>query len=975
MVLSFMRSLFVSSESEQHTHVPSQLISLPNGRLDIVRLTHNNKITRECIYLAADVIIRPTSIPFNYQLVASRILAEDEELPDNEHDFEKIFLIDQTIEFSSYPSTDEVDHDGTPSTTFGWTDKSSEKSTDRYEFVIDPNDPLCSDEQVDRFTEILYRCMWERIHSKDSAEAPEEDLEALKIVDRPVSSKSSEPSEASEPPLFRPRVSDSEEESDAEQRTLSGSEFSEQPDPESTHDAESDFDSQEDSSDDEIADQLRAVSLKNPETPHSHRSATLDSPQMVQPSSGRKSAVTPSLNYKGKDRADHLTTEDRSSAASPYSCSTSAPSTSTKPARSPAGVREMESVIAPTSQSTIGSYPSSSSIGNDVIQESPARIQPEAILHDAAHQPTEGDMICTWEDTCDLYLFDQGGAFNFVLRERGVQASLWTPGPHTANKDACWLTVLGPIRESEEPATWVSTNLDKEQSLSFAQGAITFIYTSEPTDGSEKQRYTWCLRFPNDEASRDKYTLAQEAFAAALFDRENGLGSWARTAAESRAWNRQGCGMIVEGDEDVEMAYEEEEEVVDEESDDPSDDVDEDSEDENSEAQKFRGRKNKYSLHYSNGPKNSGLAIGNKEDCSFVLRGNIIGVFKNEANGNKKLQFIGSTSELRTPDGKRLLAPTEMMLHKQDSTMVLHDPLNPTSLYNLDLATGQVVEEWKISDTAAVTNFIPKTKFAQMDPESTFIGTSHNSFYTIDPRLSGFKQVADQTKIYGTAVDFSCAATTEGGHLAVGSNKGDIRLYDSRLGKIAKTHFSHIKDPIRGIDISKDGSYLIATCPTYLVFLKVTYDDDGKASKSFMGFEKSIPVAKREIGLRVELKPEHRAFIISQNVPISFAKATFNSGPDSVEKTVVTSIGPFIIAFNLRKLKMDQIEYTMKTYDEEVVAGQFRWNNDRDIVVTMGSDVFMERRSKLAKPDRYSLLPSRSSGAHYGDVVQEWSGR
>lgn len=214
-----------------------------------------------------------------------------------------------------------------------------------------------------------------------------------------------------------------------------------------------------------------------------------------------------------------------------------------------------------------------------------------------------------------------------------------------------------------------------------------------------------------------------------------------------------------------------------------------------------------------------------------------------------------------------------LQLHQQDSTIVIKDPLNPNALYNLDLETGKIVEEWKISDSLDITNFIPKTKFAQMNPEATFLGTSHNSLFAVDPRLSGAKMVADQIKTYASKTDFSCAVTTEAGYVAVGSNKGEIRLYD-QVGKNAKTMLPGIRDPIIGIDTSKDGKYAIATCSTYLTFVDLQIRGESK-SKGFTGYERSFPMKEKPDGFRVELKPEHRAFIASQNVPIRFTEARF----------------------------------------------------------------------------------------------------
>lgn len=150
--------------------------------------------------------------------------------------------------------------------------------------------------------------------------------------------------------------------------------------------------------------------------------------------------------------------------------------------------------------------------------------------------------------------------------------------------------------------------------------------------------------------------------------------------------------------------------------------------------------------------------------------------------------------------------------------MILSDPMNPNSLYKLDLTTGKVAEEWKVSDNLSVNNFIPDSKYAQTTQQQTFIGTSHNGIFRIDPRLAGNKLVDSEYKQYASKNDFSAAATTESGRLAVTSNKGEIRLFDS-IGKNAKTALPAIGQPIIGVDVSADGRYVVATCKTYLLFI------------------------------------------------------------------------------------------------------------------------------------------------------------
>jgi hypothetical protein len=64
----------------------------------------------------------------------------------------------------------------------------------------------------------------------------------------------------------------------------------------------------------------------------------------------------------------------------------------------------------------------------------------------------------------------------------------------------------------------------------------------------------------------------------------------------------------------------------------------------------------------------------------------------------------------------------QMMLHNQDSDMLLLDPTNKNSVFRMDLEYGKVVDEWKVSDSVNVDNIIPDTKYAQMNPQQTLIG-------------------------------------------------------------------------------------------------------------------------------------------------------------------------------------------------------------------------------------------------------------
>lgn len=88
--------------------------------------------------------------------------------------------------------------------------------------------------------------------------------------------------------------------------------------------------------------------------------------------------------------------------------------------------------------------------------------------------------------------------------------------------------------------------------------------------------------------------------------------------------------------------------------------------------------------------KNSLLTVGFKDHRSYVVRGDRLGVFK---YGDDDLEFATSINNISTPSGD-LFSPQKVMLHDQDSSMIMMNAKDPNSLYRMDLEYGKVVDEW-----------------------------------------------------------------------------------------------------------------------------------------------------------------------------------------------------------------------------------------------------------------------------------------
>jgi len=440
---------------------------------------------------------------------------------------------------------------------------------------------------------------------------------------------------------------------------------------------------------------------------------------------------------------------------------------------------------------------------------------------------------------------------------------------------------------------------------------------------------SWLFRFVEEEA----YGQFLSAFTQALWE---GLHqtSWSKMKADEQAY-------VMSSNEDIEMqdVEEEEEEVLSE--------LDPDEERSDSGDEEEYEDSDDLVPALANGDRNSQLTVGYKGDRSYVVRGNNIGVFNHSA-GNQ-VKYYATISKVSTPGGKEF-KPKQVMLHDQDTMMVLMNPTDPNSLYSLDLERGKVVEEWKIHDDINVDHIAPDTKFAQTTREQTLVGASHNALFRIDPRVSGTKLVESQFKQYVSKNKFSGVATTAAGKLAVASEKGDIRLFDS-IGKNAKTALPPLGDPIIGIDVTADGRWIVATTKNYLLLID-TLIGTGRYEGA-LGFDRSFPATAKPIPRRLQLRSDHVAYM---NHDITFTPARFNQGEGQDENAIVTSTGQFVIAWDFAKVKKGLLDkYEIKKYEDHVVQDNFKFGDDKEIIVALHNNVLAINKKNLKKPTRTSL--------------------
>lgn len=363
---------------------------------------------------------------------------------------------------------------------------------------------------------------------------------------------------------------------------------------------------------------------------------------------------------------------------------------------------------------------------------------------------------------------------------------------------------------------------------------------------------------------------------------------------------------------------------------------------------------------FKSSEKNSYLSVGHLHDKAFISRGNKIGVFGSE---DGDLKFETAINNLKDSN-KKSLNPDNMMLHMKDQYMIISDKtLDNKRLYKMDLNRGQLIEEWEIDKYRDVVSYGSNSKFSALTDEQTLIGLASNGLFRIDPRLPASKIVDDEATFLQQKPKFLSLATTSQGYIVVASKTGEIRLYN-RLGKFATTLIPSLGEEIRGIDVSQDGRWVLATCKTYLLLIDVMIGPFQKNLGS-LGFTRYFDKDKKPRPKRLTIKPEHVAYMAAESgkQPLNFTKAYFNTGIDSTETSIITSTGPYLISWPLKKAARKKADndqeqiYSIKKYAQNVVAENFKFGSSSNVVVTLENDVSLANRLSFRKGGKSMFLP------------------
>jgi hypothetical protein len=297
------------------------------------------------------------------------------------------------------------------------------------------------------------------------------------------------------------------------------------------------------------------------------------------------------------------------------------------------------------------------------VPQSPVQTEPIVNNPMAAHIPA-GDVL--FNCNAQLYMFDSR-IVQFVLMQPVVNVDVIQ-----ADKYQFFLLV----RHASEPI--VCQPIDTKMNAVFNHEQKSFVWVYSDDDG--QPLYSLSLKFEDESPFKS-------VFARCVYESSNG-------ETFSKIKNHDQEYLMDAFQEDVEM---EEAEPVEEE--------------ENEEEEEIRGIRSRYEelenpFVTDKKAQNSQLAVGYKHDRSFVVRGSDIGVFKH--TDDDQLEFSTSIRNIQSLGGS-LFSPRKVMLHDQDSSMLMMKPGDQHNIYKMDLEYGKVVEEWKVDDILPVNEIVTFT--------------------------------------------------------------------------------------------------------------------------------------------------------------------------------------------------------------------------------------------------------------------------
>jgi hypothetical protein len=262
--------------------------------------------------------------------------------------------------------------------------------------------------------------------------------------------------------------------------------------------------------------------------------------------------------------------------------------------------------------------------------------------------------------------------------------------------------------------------------------------------------------------------------------------------------------------------------------------------------------------------------------------------------------------------------PRKMMLTDKDTkVLMLNKEEKDGHVYFMDLEKGKIISELGGQSGHGVSDISNFEKNSDMAGNPVFFGCNEKNIFQMDPRIKN-SVVAERP--YASNYMFNTIAGATDGNFVVGAKDGSLRMYSQCAGNAKNLLPSLLGEAILHIDVSKDGSFILATCRSHVMLIPTFQDGKSGFSHMFRKSNKPHPII---------LKVNPRSLAKLSIKSIDYTYAIFDNKSQK-ETLIAANAGPYLILWDMSKVLNGKYDTTtIKSLGDTIVHNEFRYNSDK----------------------------------------------
>lgn len=276
--------------------------------------------------------------------------------------------------------------------------------------------------------------------------------------------------------------------------------------------------------------------------------------------------------------------------------------------------------------------------------------------------------------------------------------------------------------------------------------------------------------------------------------------------------------------------------------------------------------------------------------------------------------------------------PTKMLLNESEQRAMILGEMEGVQITEVDLGEGRVVRELRLEGGSeeSIRDFCYEKKVQEYAGCRLINCINHRSIYKLDPRIQKSQVIQQplEQKCYSQDQKFTCLAVDAEGHVAVGNELGEVRLYQ-KIGQSAKVLYPGIGKPVRFLDMSSDGHYIAATSTSCILLY---------CNSSSLNCNAICPAQAKEPHVLKLLPSDKKRYQLKK---AQFTAAKLDCECSQVkENYIIASVGRCSVIWNIERVLAGKKPcYQILEMPDEVKAVQFAHSSSKQAFALLEADI------------------------------------